>query len=135
MLRPVRLTRIAADAEILRWRAFAARTITRIVCALIALIFVIGVLTIAHVAVWLALRVDAGLQYYWVALILGGVDLIIALVLLLIASRSTPSKVEREALEVRQRAVAGLTTTLSLAQLALPMLRVANSARRRTVRR
>ncbi|MFL5256133.1 MAG: hypothetical protein ACJ8AI_25210 [Rhodopila sp.] len=135
MLRPVRLTRIAADAEILRWRAFAARTITRIVCALIALIFVIGVLTIAHVAAWLALRVNAGLQYYWVALILGGVDLIIALVLLLIASRSTPSKVEREALEVRQRAVAGLTTTLSLAQLALPMLRVANSARRRTVRR
>ncbi len=131
MMRPVRLVRIAADAEVLRWRAFAGRTVTRLVCALIALIFVIGALTFAHVAAWYALRIDAGLQFYWVALILGGADLIIAFVLLLMANRSTPSRVEREALEVRQRAIAGLTTTLSLAQLALPALRVANAARRR----
>jgi len=134
-MKPVRLARIAADAEVLRWRAFGARTLTRVVCALVALIFVVGALTIAHIAAWFALRIEAGLAYYWAALILGGFDLVVALILLSVAGRSTPSRVEREALEVRQRAIAGLTTTLSLAQLALPMLRVANTARRRAVRR
>jgi|SRR3954453_22127498 len=134
-MRPVRLVRIATDAEILRWQAFGGRLVTRIVFALVAVIFVIGALAIAHVAAWYALRIDAGLQFYWCALILGGIDLIMAIILLLMASRSTPSRVEREALEVRQRAIAGLTTTLSLAQLALPLLGVANSARRRAFRR
>ena len=134
-MRPVRLARIAADAEILRWQAFTARTVTRLVCAFIALIFVVGALAIGHVAAWFALRIYAGLQFYWVALVLGGVDLFVALILLLVALRSTPSRVEREALEVRQRAIAGLGTTLSLAQLALPALRVANMARRRGMRR
>jgi len=135
MMRPVRLVRIAADAEVLRWRAFTARTLTRIVCAVVAAVFVIGALTIAHVAAWYALRIDAGLQFYWCALILGAVDLLIAVVLLMTAMRSTPNRVEREALEVRQRAIAGLSSTLSLAQMALPILSVANSARRRALRR
>jgi hypothetical protein len=135
MMRPVRLVRIAADAEVLRWQGFASRTATRVVCALIALIFVVGALAIAHFMAWYALRVDAGLQFYWAALILAGVDLLVAVVLLLVALRSTPSRVEREALEVRQRAIAGLSSTLSIAQMALPLLSVANAARRRGVRR
>lgn len=130
-MRPIRLARIAADAEVLRWQAFAARTITRMVCAIVAAVFLLGVLAIAHVAAWYALRVDAGLAFYWTALAIAGFDLIVAVILLLVARSSTPSRVEREALEVRQRAVAGLGSTLSLAQLALSIVRIATSSWRR----
>jgi hypothetical protein len=130
-MRPVRLARIAAEAESVRWRAFGNRLITRLVFAVIALAFFIGALAVAHVAAWYWLRINMGLAFYWAALIVGGFDLVAAVILLLLAGRSTPSRTEREALEVRQRAVAGLTSTLSLAQLVLPALSVANSFRRR----
>ena len=98
---------------------------------MIALVFLLGALAVAHIAAWYWLRVDMALAFYWSALAVGGFDLLVAVILLLLASRSAPSRTEREALEVRKRAVAGLTSTLSLAQLALPLLGVANSMRRR----
>ena len=130
-MRPIRLARIAAEAEAVRWRAYGERVLVRIICAVVALLFLIGVVAVAHVAAWYWLRSDLGLTFYYTALAVGGFDLAVAAALLWFANRSKPSRVEREALEVRQRAVAGLTTTLSLAQLAIPALRVANSLRRR----
>ncbi len=62
---------------------------------------------------------------------LGGFDLVVAVVLLLIAGRSGPSRTEREALEVRKKAVAEMVHMLTLAQLLLPLLRLANLLRRR----
>jgi hypothetical protein len=130
-MRPVRLARIAAEAEGVRWRAFGARLVTRLVLAVIALAFFIGAIAVAHVAAWYWLRIDVGLAFYWSALAVGGFDLVVALILLLLANRSAPSRTEREALEVRQRAVAGLRSTFSLVQMILPALSVANSFRRR----
>jgi len=130
-MRPVRLVRIAAEAETVRWQAFAARTVTRLACACIALVFVIGAVTFAHLAGWYWLRISWALNFYETALVLGGFDLVVAGVLLFIASRSGPSRTEREALEVRRRAVAEMVRMLTLAQLLLPMLRVLGSLRRR----
>jgi hypothetical protein len=131
-MRPVRLAQIAAEAETVRWQAFAARTFARLVCACIALVFVIGALTFAHLAGWYWLRISWGLNFYETALLLGGFDLVVAALLLFIASRSGLSRTEREALEVRKQAVAEMVRMLTLAQLLLPLLRLLGLLRRRT---
>ena len=129
-MRPVRLARIAAEAEAVRWHAFAVRTAVRLVCVVVALLFVVGALTIGHIAAWYALRVDFGVEFYWSALALGGFDLAVALILLLIASRSGPGRVERDAVEVRQQAVAGILSTLNLVQIAVSLARILGGRRR-----
>jgi hypothetical protein len=130
-MRPVRLAQIAAEAETVRWQAFAARILVRLVCACIALIFLIGAVTFAHLAGWYWLRIHWELNFYETAFVLGGFDLVVAGLLLFLASRSGPSRAELEALEVRRRAVAEMVRMLTMAQLLLPILRLLGSLRRR----
>lgn len=56
MLRPLRLARIAAEAEGLRLRYVAQRTATRGIVGVIALIFVLAALGFFHIALWFWLR-------------------------------------------------------------------------------
>jgi len=130
-MHPFRLGRIAAEAEGLRWKSMATRMATRIAFAVVALLFVMGAVVFAHLAGWYWIRTGAGMSFYAAAGIMGGIDLLIAVILLFLASRSSPSRVEREALEVRNRAVAGIGGVFSLSQLALPALRLAAGMRQR----
>jgi Na+/melibiose symporter-like transporter len=130
-MQPVRLVQIAAEAEALRWHGFAARTMTRVLCAAIGLLFAAGALAVAHIAAWYALRIDAGLAFYWAALLIGGFDVLVAVVLLAYAWNSTPGRVEREAVQVRKQALAGVAATLSLVQLGMIVMRFARSMGRR----
>jgi hypothetical protein len=66
---------------------------------------------------------------------MGGADLIIAIILGLLASRSRPSRVEREALEVRRQAIQGISSTLSVTQMLIPALRLMANMRRTRRRR
>jgi hypothetical protein len=109
----------------------ASRIIVRVVLAVVALLFVIGALVFVHIAAWYWIRIDREMSFYAASGILGGVDLLIAVILLVLASRSTPSRVEREALLVRQRAVEGITGVFTLSQLVLPILRFLVGLRRR----
>lgn len=109
----------------------ATRMVVRAVLAVVALLFVIGVLVLAHIAAWYFLRFDAALPFYAATAIVGGIDLFIAIILGLFAARSTPSRVEREALAVRRQAVVGIKSFASLTQFALPALQMANTVRRR----
>jgi hypothetical protein len=130
-MRPVRLARIAAEAEGVRLRGMMARMVTRAIFAVIALFFILGAVTFAHIAAWYEIRVALDLSYLATAGILGGADLLLAIILLFLASRSTPSRVETEAREVRRQALQGLGSALNLTQLVLPLvLRVVGSARR-----
>ena len=86
----------------------------------VAVLFVIGAVVFVHIAAWGWIRLDEGLSYFATAGILGGIDLLIALILVALASRSGPSRVEREALDVRNRAIEGVTSALTLSQLAIP---------------
>jgi hypothetical protein len=129
MLRPVRLARIAADAEGVRLRGFATRVATRAAFAAVALVFLLAVLAFVHVAAWYVLFSIAGLSFLASTAIVGGVDLVIAVILGLMARSSTPTEVEVEALEVRRRAVHGLPSTMSVSQLMLPVLEAAAHAR------
>jgi uncharacterized membrane protein (DUF485 family) len=130
-MNPVRLARVAAEAEMLRLRAMAGRYVRRIVFAVVALLFLLAVLIFVHIIAWYALNVSANLGFYSACLIVGGVDLLIGVVLLALASRSAPSSAEREAYAVRQRAIEGMRQFGTYSQLALPALRLATSVRRR----
>ncbi|MFL5285061.1 MAG: hypothetical protein ACJ8AW_29830 [Rhodopila sp.] len=131
MLRPVRLARIAAEAEGVRLRGFAARIATRAAFAAVALVFLLAVLVFVHVAAWYALFSIAGLSFLASTGIVGGVDLLLAIILGLVARSSRPTEVEAEALDVRRRAVQGLPSTLSASQLMLPVLQAAANVRQR----
>ncbi len=134
-MRPYRLARIAAEAEGIRLRGMATRMVTRVVCAVIALLFIVGAIVFAHIAAWYWLRIDRDLSFYITTGILGVFDLLVATVLGLIAGRSSPSRVEQEALEVRRNAIAGIGAALSVSQLAFTALRLVASSMRKAPRR
>jgi phage shock protein PspC (stress-responsive transcriptional regulator) len=124
-MRPLRLARIAAEAEGVRLRHQAQRTVVRFVFAMIALISLAGTLTFLHVAAWSWLRQSWERQN--AALILAGADFVLALLLALLAMRSSPDRVELEALAVRQRALEGATAGVAWSALAVQVLRLAGN--------
>lgn len=130
-MRPDKLARIAAEAEIVRLRRMAVRIGTRAVFAVVALLFVIGALVLGHVAVWYLVRIDLNQSFLIATAIVGGGDLLIAVLLGVLASRSSPSRTEKEALKVRRDAVAALGSAFSITQMALPLLQYAPLRRRR----
>src|SRR4051794_23300940 len=134
-MRPGSPARGAGAAEGGRVRAGATRIVPPVVYAAIALVSLLGALTFAHIAAWYGTR--PGLQVTPIATagVLGGIDLLIAIILGLLARRSTPSRVEREALQVRQEAVANLRSAVNVTQVALPLLRFAVPLARRRRRR
>jgi uncharacterized membrane protein len=129
MLRPLRLARIAAEAEGLRLRYIARRNAIRAVVGLIALVFLLGALAFFHVAFWFWLR--RHFESPASSLIVAGGDLLIALLCGLLAARSSPSRLEREALEVRRRALENATSTLAFSTLAAQALRLGANLYRR----
>jgi hypothetical protein len=129
-MRPIRLARIAAEAEGVRLRGMMARIVTRAIFAVIALFFILGAVTFGHIAAWYEIRVALDQSYLATAGILGGADLLLAIILLFLASRSTPSRVEIEAREVRRQALAGIGSAMNLAQLVLPLVTRIVGARR-----
>ena len=134
-IRPLRLAQIATEAETLRLRGLASRIVTRLVFAIIALIFFLGALTFAHVAAWDVIRGRWDQTPLITAALLGGIDVAVALVLILLASRSRPGRTEREALVIRRQAVDSLRGMASLTQMALPLLSVVRFAARLQRRR
>ena len=102
-MRSVSLIRIAAEAELLRLRAMVARQGRRLAFGMVAFIFVVGVLILAEVAGWQALRIY--LASIVATLILLAVNLVIAGIFGLLAARSSPGHAEHEALRVRQQAL------------------------------
>ena len=130
-MRTLRLARVAAEAEGLRLRHMAQRLAIRLVMALIASLFLLGMLVFVHIIVWYWLRLDFAWTQIWTAVTLGGADLVVAAMLLLLAARSSPSPVEEEALEVRNRAVRDARSTLAISSLLFPVLRFFVAGRRR----
>lgn len=130
-MRTLRLARVAAEAEGLRLRSMAQRTATRVLIGLLALIFVVGTLVFAHIALWYWLRLTYGWAQIPSAAVLGGGDLVIAALLGFLASRSSPSRTELEALELRRRAWSGVVSSMALSAMLMPLLRFGISAVRR----
>jgi len=136
VVRSVNLLKLAAEAEVLRYRCMAARQGRRAAFGAIALLFVLAVLVLGEVAAWLALCLR--FTAIETTLILLGINLIIAIPFGLLAVRSSPSRAEREALQVRQQSLDAARGALSFAAL-VPvgnvLLRQWSNNRRSLVRR
>jgi 4-amino-4-deoxy-L-arabinose transferase-like glycosyltransferase len=85
----VNLAKIAAEAEILRIQHMLKRQGIRAALGLVAVLFALGVLVLAHVAGWQVLRLYV-LPIY-ATLILLGVDLVVAAIFGILAVRSVMS--------------------------------------------
>jgi hypothetical protein len=121
-MRALRLVRIAAEAEGLRLRERMRRTATRAAFGIVAMGFFAGAVVFAHVAAWFWLRLAWEAQH--AALIVAGADLVVAILLALLAARSSPGRVELEALAVRRRAIDSVASTLAFSALAMQLLRL-----------
>jgi hypothetical protein len=114
-MRALRLARIAAEAEGLRLRHGAQRTVVRAILGLVALAFLFGALVFGQIAAWYWLRMS------WdrpaAALILGGAELVLAVMFGLLAARSSPGRIEVEARAVRRRALESATSSLAFSAL------------------
>jgi len=93
-----------------------------------ALVFALAVLALAEIAGWQTLRLCV--TGILATLILFGINLVIAAVLGVLTARSSPSHTEEEALRVRQEALDGARSTLSITA-AVPLLRLVGRKRRR----
>ena len=131
-MRALRLARVAAEAEGLRLRERMRRTAMRAAFGIVAMGFLAAAVVFAHVAAWFWLRVAWEAQY--AALIVAGADLLLAILLALLAARSSPGRIELEALAVRRRAIDSATSTLAFSALAMRLLRLFTSllSRRRS---
>ena len=122
-MRALRLARIAAEAEGLRLRHSAQRTVVRAILGLIALALLFGALIFGQIAAWYWLRVS------WdrpeTALILGGAELVLAVIFGLLAARSSPGRIEVEALAVRRRALESAISSVAFSALAARLVPVA----------
>ncbi len=111
-MRATNLVKVAAQAEIVRIQHMLKRQGMRAVFGLAALIFVLGALVLANVAGWQTVRMYVA--PISASLIMLGVNLLIAIILGVVAARSSPGQHEKEALEVRQRALREARTSLAL---------------------
>jgi hypothetical protein len=121
-------TSIAVQAETLRLRLLARRTVARAILGLVALIFLLSALTLAHVAVWYWLRIRFDWPMDGTAAVLTAGDIVLAGVLALVASRLGPGQVEMEARLVRQQALRSLTSAAVWSTL---LVRLVEMLRRR----
>jgi hypothetical protein len=118
-MRTVHLAHSVFQAERLRWRLRVKRLVARLVFALIAATFLLGALTFVHVAVFLWAAPHWG--GIIAALAVGGFDLVVALILLLLAMQGGTTAGEREALAIREVAWREMMRTLTLIGLLKPL--------------
>jgi uncharacterized membrane protein len=114
-MRAGNLARIAAEAEILRIKHMLRRQGLRVAFGLVAVVFLIGVLVLANIAVWQLLRMY--LSPINATLVLLGINLLLAIIFGVLAARSSPSRTEREALAIRQRALGEVRRSLAWSAL------------------
>jgi hypothetical protein len=117
-MRALRLAQMAAQAELLRLRRRLRRAIIRAVYALIGAIFAFATLCFAHIAVFMVLRHSLGPTSS--TLVVLGADLGIAAICVVLASVSTPDRIELEAQQVRERAQKELEEIAAAASVAAP---------------
>ena len=121
-MRSVNLARVAAQSEALRLRLYARRQVYRAVWGAVAAVFILACLTALHVAGAMAL--ERVVEPLYAVLIVAAIDLVIGLILLLVALRNEPGRIELEALQVRRTAQQQVIEAAALTTLIGPLLRV-----------
>lgn len=129
-MRAVELAKVAAAAEALRLRRIARRQAIRAGLGAGAAVFGIAVFVLLHV---LAYDLLLAIVRPWVAaLIVLGVDLVVAAVLGAMAMRNAPDRIEQEALAVRRQSLIEMKRAVTFMAVAseLTGLVIRNRSRR-----
>jgi hypothetical protein len=95
----------------------------RAILGVVALAFLFNALVFGQIAAWYWLRMSFDRPA--TALILGGAELVLAALLGLLAARSSPGRIEVEALAVRRRALESVTSSLAFSALVTQLVPVA----------
>jgi hypothetical protein len=111
-MRSVNLVKVAVEAEIVRYKAMAARQGSRAGFGLFAFIFVMGFLISLEIAAWQTIHLY--LEAIYATLCMVGANLVIAIALAIPAVRSSPGRTEIDAVEVRKSAIKSLQTSLAI---------------------
>ena len=111
-MRSIELAKVAGAAEALRLRRVARRQALRAAYGAVAAIFAVAILVGLHVVLW-------NLLVGWVtpvqaSLIVVAVDVVIAAVFGVLASRDTPDTVELEAKAIRHQALVEMRRSLTV---------------------
>src|ERR1700709_2859691 len=110
-MRRVNLAKVAIEAEFLRYKSMAARQGRRAGFGVAALIFGLGFLTTLEIAGWQGSRMY--MLTFYATLCIMGFNFVVAAGFAVVAMRSSPSRSEIDALEVRKKAVHALQTSLA----------------------
>jgi amino acid transporter len=123
-MRTLRLVNIAASAEGLRLRRMGRRMVSRAIMGAIGAVFVLFALALIHYAGIMALEQYAHFTPLVSALIVLGVDVVFALIFGLLASRSTPDRIEQEAQAVSNQARQQIAIAAATAGAFAPVARL-----------
>ena len=138
-MKVTRLSRAALDAELLRLRCVAKRTVRRAIFAAAAGLVGLFAFVALHFAAFFVLHLDADITPAWSTVIVASGDGGCALILLLLARSGRPGAVEVEARNTRDRALTELRTSAAIATVTGPIGRYAGrgafGVARRVVRR
>jgi hypothetical protein len=119
-MRTLRLARVAAEAEGLLLRRQMRRVVISALLACAATLFLAAALAMAHAAFWFHFApawgpVDA-------ALVLFGIDVVIAAILGLLATRTPPDRIVEQARTVRDQALREMRSAFTLSTLLRPLV-------------
>jgi hypothetical protein len=123
-MRLIRLLRLAAQAEALRWKRMGRGYAIQAVLAVVAAAFALMLLLMLHVAalVWLSDMLSG----VWAALIVAFVDLVITALLGLLAARRAEDPLALEAERVRDDALRQVGDQAARAAMLAPLLRTSS---------
>ena len=119
-MRTLRLARVAAEAEGLLLRRRLRRAAIRAVLGLVALMFVVGVVTMLHVYAWTRLQPVWGPET--TALILTGADAAVAIIIALFAVWSPRDGIAESAIMVRDQAVQQMRSAFTVTSMLRPLM-------------
>jgi hypothetical protein len=125
MVRPLRLARVAAQAEVLVVRRQVAGYARRAIWGAVAAVFAMGVLILAHIIAYLALRQYAQFAPIPAAAIVLGVDLVITIIFAAMASGTAPDPILEEAKHLRDQSLEQARQSMTLAAMIAPVARIA----------
>jgi hypothetical protein len=128
MVRPLRLARVAAQAEMLVVRRQVTGLVRRAILGAVAAIFALGVLIIAHIIAYLALRQYAQFGPIPAAGIVLGVDLVVTIIFGVLASGQPADPIMEEAIRLRDQSLEQARQSLTLAAMVAPITRIAADA-------
>jgi hypothetical protein len=128
MIRPLRLVRVAAQAQGLALRRQLAGVLRRAVMAVIAALFAVGALIIIHIIGYMALRTYLHFQPIPAASIVLGVDVLVAVIFGVLAGMSSVDPILQEAVRVRDQSLEQARQSLTLASMVAPLTRLLSDA-------